>query len=145
MKLRGDSDAHPPPGSIRAFIIVLTATALVAFFMLALVLRLPGIQALVVSCAGVFTLASLACPFLAVGGPTGFRNPWVYASRRSWIISQRVVAVGGAVLWPLIAVAALRDAATGLVALILGAFVFATAACAVSWVVWRNDPSRRPL
>lgn len=106
---------------------------------------LDGADALAVTLALVQVAVAAALPFFRPG-PSGFRNPWVYASDRSWVASQRVAAVVLAALAVGALVAVGHDrGALALFVLLVGDVVAAIALSAFSWWVWSKDPDRRPL
>lgn len=116
-----------------------------AYFVLNRGFSLSAVQALVVTLGAVIAVTAITCPFYAVGGPSGFRNPWVYASRRSWVVSQWAAAIVLSLLGTGVVVFGLRNVETAILVLVFGLPTSVLALCILSWAAWRHDPGRRPL
>ncbi|MFZ5478058.1 MAG: SdpI family protein [Myxococcota bacterium] len=107
--------------------------------------RLPQAEALLITIGVALVLAAIACPFFTVGGPSGFRNPWVYASDRAWVVSQRLAACAYSALGLAVIALALVNTTSAFLLLLIGTTFAAVLISLCSWAVWRRDPCRRDL
>lgn len=129
----------------KLFVACSVVLSFLSYFLLTRAGKLLATDASLLTVGGAIVLAALACPAFPVWGPAGFRTPWVYASRRAWVLTQRVAAavfsaLGGAVIW-----GTLRSTELGVVLLALGGAASALAVGAFSWAAWARADDRQPL
>lgn len=126
----------------KAFIVSVTALSMLIYLLLRVSGGRSGTEATLLTIGGTIALVALACPMLPAWGPSGFRTPWVYASRRAWVLTQRVAAAVFSVFGVAVILASLQSVGLGVVVLTAGGAICVLGVGAFSWAVWAGDENR---